>query len=111
MVTRGPRMTGPTRAVLEAFLADPETDHYGLGLGAATRLPSGTIHPILARLEGVEWLASTWEDVDPADAGRPRRRLYRLTDTGLQQATAALRDLELRRAHLTRRHRAATASS
>src|SRR4051794_20177884 len=100
MATRGPRMTGPTRAVLDVFLGASDADHYGLAIGAATRLPSGTIHPILARLEGLGWLTSTWEEIDPADAGRPRRRLYRLTDTGLERARAALRDSEIRQARL-----------
>ncbi|KGN36097.1 hypothetical protein N803_09365 [Knoellia subterranea KCTC 19937] len=93
-------MTGPTRAVLDVLLADPEADHYGLAIGAATRLPSGTIHPILARLEGVDWVSSTWEDIDPSEAGRPRRRLYRLTDTGATKARAALAAADARRARL-----------
>jgi len=34
--------------------------------------------PILARLEGVGWLESGWEDVDPTVVGRPALRYYRL---------------------------------
>ncbi len=41
-------MTGPTRAVLGAFLDDVLVDRYGLELSALLGLPSGTIHPILA---------------------------------------------------------------
>jgi DNA-binding PadR family transcriptional regulator len=47
--------------------------------------------PILARLEGVGWVTSTWED--PAvheTAGRPRRRFYRITTDGAEQARDAL---------------------
>jgi PadR family transcriptional regulator PadR len=87
---RQPRMTGPTRGVLEIFLSEPLTDRYGLELGSALGLPSGTIHPILARLEGVGWLASGWEDVDPSVAGRPARRYYRLTSQGQAAAAQAL---------------------
>ena len=29
------------------------------------------MHPILARLEGVGWLTSRWEDIDPSVEGRP----------------------------------------
>lgn len=100
---QGPRMTGPTRAVLHVFLSADDVDHYGLAIGAATRLPSGTVHPILARLEGLDWLSSRWEDVDPADAGRPRRRLYRLTESGRTQARAAVAAADERRARLARR--------
>lgn len=95
-------MTGPTRAVLDVLLSASDDDHYGLAIGAATRLPSGTIHPILARLEGLDWLVSRWEDVDPSEAGRPRRRLYRLTDSGRAEAHAALTNAEARRARLAR---------
>ncbi|PRY63855.1 PadR family transcriptional regulator [Knoellia remsis] len=100
MVASTPRMTGPTRAVLDVLLAAPDADHYGLAIGAATRLPSGTIHPILARLESAGWLTSSWEDIDPSEAGRPRRRLYRLTHDGRAEARAALAAAEARRARL-----------
>ena len=33
---------------------------------------------ILARLERCGWLESRWEDIEPAEEGRPRRR-YRLS--------------------------------
>jgi len=102
---RTPRMTGTTIAVLGAFLTDPPTDHYGLELGALLGLPSGTIHPILARLEGLGWLTSGWESVDPRAVGRPARRYYRLTDTGVTQAKSALARAEANRARLQTRYR------
>lgn len=98
-----PRMTGPTRAVLGALLETVDHPRYGLEIGSAAGLPSGTVHPILARLEGLGWLESTWEDVDPAAAGRPRRRYYRLTAIGAGEARAALAAAEARRSRLTGR--------
>lgn len=103
MVGRQPKMTGPTRAVLETLLADPEGVHYGLAIGTATVLPSGTVHPILARLESLAWVTSEWEDIDPSDFGRPRRRLYRLTAAGVTAATAALARHDAKRARLAAR--------
>jgi PadR family transcriptional regulator len=103
MVTQSPRMTAPTRAVLDVFLSDPDTPRYGLEIGTHAELPSGTVHPILARLEGLGWLDSGWEDIDPSQAGRPRRRFYRLTATGAAQAEAALAAADARRAHLRSR--------
>ena len=47
----GPRMTLPTQLVLRALLAEPTQEMYGLQICQAAGLPSGTIHPILARLE------------------------------------------------------------
>jgi len=83
-------MTIPTQLVLEALLADPQRELYGLEIGEAAGLRSGTVHPILARLEGYGWLASRWEDIDPSAAGRPSRRYYALTADGIQAARGAL---------------------
>ncbi|QKE85249.1 helix-turn-helix transcriptional regulator [Arthrobacter sp. NEB 688] len=93
-------MTGPTRAVLEVFVEDPDVARYGLEIGSHAGLASGTVHPILARLEGAGWLESGWEDVDPAGVGRPRRRFYRLTASGVREAAAALASAQARRARL-----------
>ena len=98
-----PRMTAPTRAVLEVFLSAPDVPRYGLEIGAHAVLPSGTVHPILARLEGLGWLDSGWEDVDPSAVGRPRRRFYRLTDAGAAQAEAAISAADARRSQLRTR--------
>jgi PadR family transcriptional regulator, regulatory protein PadR len=83
-------MTIPTQRVLEALLEDPTQELYGLAIGEAAGLRSGTVHPILARLEGYGWLASRWEDIDAAQEGRPARRYYKLTADGAQAARAAL---------------------
>lgn len=86
----GPRMTIPTQLVLEILLEDPTRELYGLEIGQTAGLPSGTVHPILARLEAVGWLESRWEQVDPRAEGRPARRYYRLTANGVVAAAAAL---------------------
>src|SRR3954447_26930913 len=83
-------MTIPTQWVLRALLAEPSRELYGLEIGVAADLPSGTVHPILARLEGIGWVESRWEDVDPREQGRPARRYYRLTATGVEAARQAL---------------------
>jgi DNA-binding PadR family transcriptional regulator len=83
-------MTIPTQLVLRALLEEPGREFYGAEIGDAAGLPSGTVHPMLARLERVDWVSSRWEDVDPSEAGRPARRYYRLTATGAEQARAAL---------------------
>ncbi len=87
----GPRMTIPTQLVLRALLAEPTQEMYGLQICEQAGLPSGTIHPILARLEHEHgWLTSRWEDIRPQDEGRPRRRYYRLTEDGAERARIAL---------------------
>ena len=84
------RMTIPTQRVLEALLEDPVRELYGIEIGNAADLRSGTVHPILARLERVGWLTSRWEDIDASVEGRPARRYYTLTAEGVQAARAAL---------------------
>jgi PadR family transcriptional regulator PadR len=85
-----PRMTLPTQLVLRALLANPTQEMYGLQVCSDAGLPSGTIHPILARLEGLDWVESRWEDISPSQEGRPRRRYYRLTPDGAERARIAL---------------------
>jgi PadR family transcriptional regulator, regulatory protein PadR len=86
----GPRMTLPTQLVLRALLADPAKEKYGLEICAEAGLPSGTIHPILARLYGFGWVEYRWEDADPHEQGRPLRRYYKLTPAGAVRARYAL---------------------
>jgi len=87
---RTPRMTIPTQLVLHLLLEDPTRELYGVEIGDGTGLASGTVHPILARLEGRGWLDSRWEEIDPTVAGRPARRYYRLTADGVEAAQQAL---------------------
>ena len=81
-------MTLSTWLVLGALLDGEE--RYGAQIGAHAHLPSGTVHPILARLEALGWASARWEDVDPSQAGRPARRFYALTADGRRHARAAL---------------------
>ncbi|WP_246149294.1 PadR family transcriptional regulator [Nonomuraea turkmeniaca] len=91
MKSNGPRMTMPTQAVLRAFLHDPGREHYGLGLCELAGMPSGTLYPILARLEQIGWVESRWEDPEThVTEGRPRRRYYRITADGAAQARNAI---------------------
>jgi PadR family transcriptional regulator, regulatory protein PadR len=83
-----PRLTRATLAILDVFLG-PDVELYGLRIAQRTGLATGSIYPILARLERLGWVSSEWEPGDPATRG-PRRRFYRLTGEGLIQARRAL---------------------
>ncbi|HWH00792.1 MAG TPA: PadR family transcriptional regulator [Pilimelia sp.] len=89
-MTEAVRITVPVARVLAVLVAEPAADRYGLDLMRATGLPSGTLYPILARLEEAGWLQARWEDVDPAAAGRPARRYYRLTAAGAEAGRVEL---------------------
>jgi DNA-binding PadR family transcriptional regulator len=85
-----PRMTEPTQRVLRALLDDPTAEKYGLEIGKAVGLAPGTVQPLLHKFEEIGWLESRFEEVDPSDAGRPRRRYYRFTPDGAEFAREAL---------------------
>ena len=91
-----PRLTIQVLTVLNVMLEEPTGDWYGLDLANRASLKTGTIYPILARLETAGWLSSAREAIDPAEAGRPRRRLYRLTGEGERAARSALRESRMR---------------
>ncbi len=77
--------------VLRIFLEDPAEPQYGFDLMQSTGLPSGTLYPVLARLEHAGWISGKREPADSAAAaGRPARRMYTLTAEG---AVAARREL------------------
>jgi DNA-binding PadR family transcriptional regulator len=84
------KMTVQVQLVLRAMLGEPTQPMSGLQICLMAGLPSGTIHPILTRLEALGWLESRWEDVVPLEEGRLRRRLYRLTEDGAERARIGL---------------------
>jgi PadR family transcriptional regulator PadR len=75
-----------TQSVLAALLSATGDWHYGYDLSKATGLKSGTLYPILMRLEGHGWLEARWEGAQ--QSGKPPRHLYRLTALGLREAPA-----------------------
>ena len=79
-------MTLAVAMVLREFLDDVAQPRYGYDLMRQTGFPSGKLYPILARLQRAGWLAKEIEDVDPVEAGRPARRLYRLSAEGVRAA-------------------------
>lgn len=82
-----PRLSAETRLVLERFLERPTEWRYGYELSRATGLKSGTLYPILMRLEKYTLLEARW--VTTAE-GVPPRHTYRLTPNGLEFARAQL---------------------
>ena len=69
---------------------NPTAGFYGLELARAVDLKTGTIYPLLARLEEHGWLTSTTEDIDPRREKRPPRRVYSLTGVGETRARETL---------------------
>jgi DNA-binding PadR family transcriptional regulator len=53
---------------------------YGYELASLTGIKSGTLYPLLIRLEAQGHLEAEWQQ--PAASGRPPRHAYRLTAAG-----------------------------
>ncbi|GIH05540.1 PadR family transcriptional regulator [Rhizocola hellebori] len=87
------RLTIPMAKVLSVFLSDVEAARYGVDLMEHSGLGSGTIYPILQKLQAAGWVSSSWEEGDPAALGRPVRRYYLLTPDGAEQARHKLAEL------------------
>jgi DNA-binding PadR family transcriptional regulator len=81
------RLTYPTALVLQGLL---HGHHHGFDIMDATGLPSGTVYPILRRLDAEGLVKSRWEKEGLARREqRPPRRYYELTATGRATAREA----------------------
>lgn len=81
-------MSPATLRVLETLGSSPGPI-WGLHIIRETGLPSGSVYPILARLEAVGMVTSEWE-TEPSRPGA-RRRIYRLTPTSSESIELAPR--------------------
>jgi DNA-binding PadR family transcriptional regulator len=75
-----------------ALLNSPGGRAYGLDLARQSSVRVGSMYPILQRLLEAGWITDEWEDADPVEVGRPRRRFYSLTREGVEVALRALDD-------------------
>ncbi len=74
------KITYPTTLVLHALASGLR---HGFDIIDATDLTSGTVYPILRRLERELLVAAHWEDAEIAhQEQRPPRRYYALTAAG-----------------------------
>jgi DNA-binding PadR family transcriptional regulator len=80
------RISGPTLKLLKLLLESPREGRSGAAISKLTKLGSGTMYPLLQRLEIAGWIEGEWETVDPSEVGRPKRRFYKLTRSGQAEA-------------------------
>jgi PadR family transcriptional regulator len=82
-----PRISPETLLLLQKFAGRPGDWRYGYELSRETGLKSGTLYPILMRLEKYSLLEARWVATED---GVPPRHVYRLTPNGLELARAKL---------------------
>ena len=79
------RSLSPAARSVLAHLASAGADwSHGYDLCQSAGVKSGTLYPLLIRLESQGYLEDRWQD--PTEAGRPPRHAYRLTKSGLALA-------------------------
>jgi len=86
-VTGPIRVAGPLLDVVAVFLQafHGDVQLHGWAISKATKRSGPTVYGVLDRLEGTGWITGRWEAQRP-ESNKPRRRLYRLTPTGVTDA-------------------------
>ncbi len=87
------RVTNPLLDVLEVLLQafGNHDDLHGWAIMKATKRSGPTVYGVLDRLENIGWISGAWEDENP-EPGKPRRRFYSITPTGVIGAREILRE-------------------
>lgn len=74
------RKTPQTKLVLDV-LSTRESAH-GFWIARSTDIKTGTLYPLLKRLEDRGFVKAKWEKGTPEGLGRPLRKFYSLTNKG-----------------------------
>lgn len=77
-------LSAHARTVLAVLLGAGGAWSHGYEIVQRAGIKSGTLYPLLIRLEAQGYLEAQWQQ--PAEGGRPPRHAYRLTETGVQLA-------------------------
>ena len=85
-MTRRRALSAHARVLLAALLEARERWSHGYDLTSVTGIKSGTLYPLLLRLEAQGYLEAEWQA--PLASGRPPRHAYRLTAAGQRLACA-----------------------
>ncbi|MBB5986071.1 PadR family transcriptional regulator [Sphingobium lignivorans] len=85
-MTRTRTLSPHARMVLAVLLEARGKWSHGYELARLASVKSGTLYPLLIRLEAQGHLEAEWQQ--PAEGGRPPRHAYRLTASGVQLAHA-----------------------
>ncbi|MEV4281474.1 PadR family transcriptional regulator [Actinoplanes xinjiangensis] len=79
------RITRSFLDVVEAFLDAGAEELHGYAIIKTTGLGGPTVYKILERMAGMGWITARWGEQTEGPS-KPRRRYYKLTSIGMQQA-------------------------
>jgi PadR family transcriptional regulator PadR len=85
-MTRTRMLSSQARTLLAVLLHANGKWSHGYELARLADVKSGTLYPLLIRLEAQGYLDAEWQQ--PSEGGRPPRHAYRLTASGVQLARA-----------------------
>lgn len=85
-MTRSRSLSPAARRLLAALIQAGARGRHGYDLCREAQIKSGTLYPLLTRLEAQGYLTADWQD--SGVAGRPPRHVYRLTAAGCSLAAA-----------------------
>jgi PadR family transcriptional regulator, regulatory protein PadR len=78
-----PRLTLNGLKILKIFAeGDLNAEHSGAEISKITGLGAGSLYPRLASFENTGWLKGRWEELNPTELKRPRRKYYSITGAG-----------------------------
>jgi len=83
-MARSRSLSAHARTLLAALLKARAQWSHGYELARSAGIKSGTLYPLLIRLEAQGYLEAQWQQ--PAEGGRPPRHAYRLTEAGVSLA-------------------------
>lgn len=85
-MTRSRTLSPAARRVLAALVRAGSSGRHGYDLCREAQIKSGTLYPLLIRLEAQGYLAADWQASEVP--GRPPRHVYTLTAAGRHLAAA-----------------------
>lgn len=80
--------------LLNLFMSKVRAERSGAEITRDVGIGPGTLYPLLSRFEQLGILESRWEEVEPSLIGRPRRRLYKITEAGAYVAQSSMAKLQ-----------------
>lgn len=88
------RISGKSLEILLFLSNSPQENFAGYSLSKTLGISSGTLYPLLVKLKEAGLLDSQWEDGDPQELGRPRRRYYKINGQGIVALNEKMRSID-----------------
>ncbi len=79
------KISGKASDLLLFLCRSPNDGFSGYSMSKQLSIASGTLYPLLAKMEQAGLVEAEWEQEDPSELGRPRRRYYKITGEGVRK--------------------------